>query len=116
MALVEKAMRDGAPIAIQMLAEFLNVCRRKQVMPAEDARKIVTSFEDSCALLASAADDLRNASNLAQRFQMQYFDALILTVAGRAGATTLFSEDMQDGLTIGPLTVVNPFKSSSEMA
>ena len=58
---------------------------------------------------ATSLEDLTEAAHLSARFTLQYFDALIIAVATRAGATMLLSEDMHDGLVIDALTVVNPF-------
>ena len=37
------------------------------------------------------------------------WDAMIIEAAIRAGATTLYSEDMQHGRRVGGLTLMNPF-------
>jgi predicted nucleic acid-binding protein len=42
-------------------------------------------------------------------FSLSHWDALLLAASEIAGATTLYSEDMQSGLTYGNVTVVNPF-------
>jgi predicted nucleic acid-binding protein len=59
-------------------------------------------------------EDYLKASVLSDRFNLQYFDALIITVAARAGATMLLSEDMQDGLEVEGLRVVNPFVAGND--
>ena len=51
---------------------------------------------------------------LAEKYQMQFFDALIVVITRRAGATILISEDMQDGLEIDGLRIVNPFAAANE--
>jgi predicted nucleic acid-binding protein len=58
---------------------------------------------------ATQPQDYINAASLLQSYNLQYFDALIVTVAARAGATMLLSEDMQDGLEAAGLRVVDPF-------
>ena len=47
-----------------------------------------------------------------QRHQSKAFsfsDSLIVEAALRSGCSALLSEDMHHGLSIGPLTIVNPF-------
>ncbi|MGN6357807.1 MAG: PIN domain-containing protein [Novosphingobium sp.] len=52
----------------------------------------------------------REALRIAERYQLQFYDALMIAVALENGATTLYSEDMQHGLVIdGVLTITNPF-------
>lgn len=51
---------------------------------------------------------------LRQHISCSFFDAVIIAVARRAGATLLLSEDMHDGLVIEGLTIVNPFVAGNE--
>jgi predicted nucleic acid-binding protein len=44
-----------------------------------------------------------------QRYQVQWWDALIIEAALRANAEVLYSEDLQHGQRFGALAVVNPF-------
>ena len=47
---------------------------------------------------------------LAERYGFSIYDAMIVASALVAGCTTLWSEDMQDGLLVeGQLRIVNPF-------
>jgi predicted nucleic acid-binding protein len=50
-----------------------------------------------------------DAINLGRRFQLSFWDALIIQAALVAGCTRLLTEDLQHGLRIGTLTVENPF-------
>jgi predicted nucleic acid-binding protein len=54
------------------------------------------------------------AAELSELHNLQYFDALIIAVATRAGATMLLSEDMHDGLVVDGLRVVNPFVAAND--
>ena len=47
---------------------------------------------------------------LAERYSFSIYDAMIVASALVAGCTTLWSEDMQDGLLVeGQLRIINPF-------
>jgi predicted nucleic acid-binding protein len=49
---------------------------------------------------------------LAERHGFAFFDALMVAAALRAGSTTLWSEDMQDGMLVdGKLRIANPFRA-----
>jgi len=48
---------------------------------------------------------------LSRRFALSYWDGAIIAAAHAAGASTLISEDLNDGQTYGDVTVSNPFKS-----
>ena len=55
-------------------------------------------------------DDLLAASELCERDKIQFWDALVIRTAQRAGASTLWSEDLQDGRQFGGVRIRNPFK------
>lgn len=42
-----------------------------------------------------------------------FHDCLILASATRVGCRRLYSEDLQDGLRVGPLEVVDPFRRTA---
>lgn len=53
----------------------------------------------------------REAMRIAARYKISFYDAVMIAVALANGATTLYSEDMHDGLLIdGKLTIINPFE------
>ena len=74
------------------------------------ARSYVDIFETNNTTFA----DLDRAVELLQPYNLQFFDALIITVSSRAGATILLSEDMHDGLEIDGLRIVNPFVAAND--
>ncbi|MBK5265425.1 MAG: PIN domain-containing protein [Alphaproteobacteria bacterium] len=113
----ELILRLGAPGAIvplQVLAEFLNVCRRKALLSTGNAVERVGGYMDVFNIPETTPDDLLIAAQYAARYQLAYFDALICAVASRAGATVLLSEDMADGMEIDGLRIVNPFRAGNE--
>jgi predicted nucleic acid-binding protein len=101
-------------VPVQVLGEFLSVCRRTQILALNIATLIVNLWLSHYRCPTTAAVDLTLAADISGRFNLQYFDALILTVARRAGATVLLSEDMQDGLEVEGIRVINPFVSDNE--
>jgi predicted nucleic acid-binding protein len=101
-------------LPLQVLGEYLNVCRRKKKLEMAIAVERASSYVDLFETPTTAFIDLAEAGNLAQAFNLQFFDALILTVSRRAGATMLLSEDMHDGLEVGGLRIVNPFDAANQ--
>ena len=53
---------------------------------------------------------VQSAIELSQRYRVSYWDAAILTAAESLGATTVYSEDLNDGQQYGRVRVVNPFR------
>ncbi len=114
--LIEQLTLRGGIIPIQALGEFLNVCRQKKVLDAELAGIRIEAYSKVFDTPSTLITDLTSANRLLERYNLQYFDALILTVARRAGATMLLSEDMHDGLDAGGIRVVNPFVAENAEA
>jgi len=52
---------------------------------------------------------LDRALDLASRFSLSHWDAMLLAACKAAGVTNLYSEDMQDGMNYDGVTVTNPF-------
>jgi predicted nucleic acid-binding protein len=95
-------------VSTQVLQEYVNVALRKLKLPhplVRDRLAVFARFEivPASADLISAALDLHAARGLA------FYDALIVQAAVQSGCTQLLSEDLQAGLTLGGLTIVNPF-------
>lgn len=93
----------------QVLCELLNQAHKKRGTPLMQARKTVRLLEEATHVVDTDQVISTSASELAERFQLQYFDAVICTVARRGGASILFTEDMRDGFKLGTMTIVNPF-------
>lgn len=112
--LLTKAGRTDAVIPFQVLGEFVNVCRKKKIA---DVKAITIKIDDLSSIFEtphSSVTDLYDAMTVAEKYQMQFFDALIVVIARRAGATILISEDMHDGLEVIGLRIVNPFVATNE--
>ncbi len=112
--LIERLSLFGGIIPLQVLGEFLNVCRNKKVLNIELAASRIETYATVFETPTTVIADLTSANRLLSKFSLQYFDALILTVARRAGATMLLSEDMHDGLEVDGIRVVNPFAAKND--
>jgi predicted nucleic acid-binding protein len=107
--LLDKLGATGAILPLPVIGEFINACRKKQLAPSELLAARLAVWTEAFDCFPATVDDYRVAAILADIHKLQYFDALIVTVARRAGAAILLSEDMQDGLEVDGLTIVNPF-------
>lgn len=58
----------------------------------------------------------KEALRMAEQYNYNIFDSLILAAALEANCSTLFSEDMRDGQVIEGLTIRNPFSSNAPRA
>jgi predicted nucleic acid-binding protein len=96
-------------LSTQVLQEFYNVATRKLRMSPEAARRIVAEYAE-WAVIETTGQLIVSASILHERHSFSFWDAMVVEAALLSGATTLLSEDLQDGRRIGGLTIANPFR------
>jgi predicted nucleic acid-binding protein len=106
-------LERGCAISVQGLNEFANVARRKFGKSWRKIRDDLGAIRIVCATVVPIDIDTHEAAlRLAERYGFAMFDALMVAAALRAGSTTLWSEDMQDGMLIdGKLRIANPFRT-----
>ncbi|MBS7348685.1 MAG: PIN domain-containing protein [Comamonas sp.] len=103
-------LRAGGSISVQVLNEFTHNARRKFKLDWTVVDEFTLAFLSSLEVVPLTAATYRQGRYLAERYQLQLYDAMILAAALEAGATTLYSEDMHDGLLVeGQLKIRNPF-------
>lgn len=114
-AAAQKLLERGCAISVQGLNEFANVARRKLGKPWEEIRDALAAIRTVCTnILPIDLETHAAALHLAERHGFALFDALMIAAALQAGSDTLWSEDMQDGMTIdGRLRIANPFRAGS---
>lgn len=106
--LLERASFDGV-IAAQALTELLAVTRRQRPELLADMMRWARGLAPAFVIASTDLTVLTTGGELALRHRLQIFDAVIVAAAAQAGADMLLSEDMQDGLRIEGVRIVNPF-------
>lgn len=108
-----RAMAADAILTTQAVGEFLAVARRKNpstfVLAASEAARWTTIFP----VAPTTSDHLIAAAAMAERFRLQFWDCVIWQAALAGGASIFVSEDLQDGLSIEGMTVLDPFPASN---
>ena len=104
--LLERLASPGAIVPLPVFGEFFSACRKKKLAVSEVAASRVELWLAVYDCPAAMAEDYVSALRLADGYRLQYFDALILSVARRAGAKIFLSEDMQDGMDVDGLRIV----------
>ena len=105
----ESLLQSGGLISVQVLNEVASVCLRKLKMTWEDVDAVLETLKTTCEVLPVTLATHEKAVGLAKRFQISFYDANIVATAILGGADTLFSEDLQNGMSMDSLTVVNSF-------
>jgi predicted nucleic acid-binding protein len=113
----EQLVRDGiasgeACISFQVVQETLAVVtgKLKRKASAEQAHELFEHFLAPLWRVMPTPELYFRGLQLQKRYSIGFYDALIVAAALEAGCTRLWSEDLQDGLTIGRLTIKNPFR------
>jgi predicted nucleic acid-binding protein len=101
--------RTGA-LSTQILQEFYVNVTRKIPTPLKrsTARDIIRQYS-VWPVIELNADMILRASELEERHQLSFWDAMIMTAARQAGAAKILTEDLNHGETIDGVTIENPF-------
>jgi len=100
---------DQLCLPAQVLAELHYVLRRKaRLTPTEAGARLMRYLAEADVIATDRAVMARSVM-LAERHDLQTYDAVILSAAASAECDILFSEDMQDGFEWESVRVVNPF-------
>jgi predicted nucleic acid-binding protein len=106
----EELLASGGAISVQVLNEFVAVATRKLHMSWIEIREVLAQVRAVCVVKPLTIETHERALQIAERYGLSIYDALILSAALLADCTTLLSEDMQDGQVIErQLTICNPF-------
>jgi len=106
----EVVLGQGPRISVQVLNETLVNCRRKAGLSWEETGAFLAGVRTLCPVEDLTLHTHDVGSALAERYGFSIYDAMIVASALVAGCSTLWSEDMQDGLLVeGQLRIINPF-------
>ncbi len=107
----ESLMRNGGVVSVQVLNEVANVARRKMGMSWQDTRAFLALIRDLLSVRPVTLATRAAGIDLAERYGLSTYDAMIVASALLSDCDRLWSEDMQDGMLIDKrLQIVNPFR------
>jgi predicted nucleic acid-binding protein len=97
----------------QVAVEFVACLRRWEVagrITRDDTLAYKAHLLDSPPIVMPSAAKLDLSLDLSGRYSLSYWDSLLLAACVEAGITTLYSEDLDSGMTYDSVTVINPFE------
>jgi predicted nucleic acid-binding protein len=102
----------GPRISIQLLNEFANSSRNKRKLEWAEIDELLSVIISLSKSIRPIDFELhRRGLLIANRYQLGFYDAMIVAAALLDGCETLYSEDMHHGLVIDrTLTILNPFR------
>jgi predicted nucleic acid-binding protein len=109
----EAIVAAGGAISVQVLNELANVARRTMRMSWADTHAFLNLLRGLLTVHPFALETHEAGLRLAERYGFAIYNAMIVTSALHAGCDTLWSEDMQHGMTLDEgLRIVNPFRDA----
>ena len=112
-ALVEDLWENrSGVVSTQVLQELAVNLRRKAKKPldAKATRDIVSDYL-AWQVVVNGGDSILEALDLEVRYQVSFWDALVVQAAQVSGAEILYSEDLSDAQAYGTVRVINPLRA-----
>lgn len=107
----EAALATGGVLSVQVLNEFASVAMRKIRMPLDEIREVLATVRALCKIVPITEATHDKGLEIADRYGLSIYDAMIVASALIADCEILLSEDMQDGQVFdGALKIRNPFR------
>lgn len=111
--LLEELARAGETVLLwQVASEFVNGLRRwesKQVLTPEKVNDFVGWMIEMFPIVTPQHMTVLTALDLSRRYCLSHWDSMLLAACIEAGVTTLYSEDLSNGMRYDSVLVVNPF-------
>lgn len=100
-------------LSYQVLQEFFDATTRKR---PEIREQVQTEIRRLLAWRPIPVNGLLldRAWKIQDRYQLSFWDSLIIAAAHAASCRWLLTEDLQDGQSIDGVTVVNPFRTTPD--
>ncbi|HEX4135634.1 MAG TPA: PIN domain-containing protein [Bryobacteraceae bacterium] len=100
-------------VSYQVIQEFLNVVTGKfsSLISASDAQQYVNAVFEPLTVVQSSIELFGEALGIHTRYQLSWYDSLIVAAASEANCTVLYSEDLQHGAKINGVRIENPFRA-----
>lgn len=109
--LVQDLWRSGAGcLSIQVLQEFyVNVTQKVAKPLAPEVAAQIMADLSAWQIHRPGLEDVLDAIRLQGRYQMSFWDAMIVASAIQLGCQTIWSEDLNPGQVYEQVTVASPF-------
>ena len=100
-------------VSVQVVNEVCVNLLKKAQRSEDELAAVIRAFHSQHHVVEVTEDVLLRAVELRKSGSFSFWDSLILAAALSVGATVLYTEDMQHGLTVdGTLLIVNPILGS----
>lgn len=101
-----------AVTSVHILNEFSNVCIKKASATPQEVSKMVYELVEYIKCVQTDPSTVHAALEIKKTFKFSYYDSFHIATAQQHGSKMFFSEDMQDGMVVKGVKIVNPFKEN----
>jgi len=108
--LIVAAAAGDCVLSLQSLSEFFHAVTRKGKLDRKAAADQVKDWMTLFGTTGPSEAALAFALDLVVARRTGFWDGLLVATAQEAGCSLLLSEDFQDGMRFGKLTIRNPFR------
>ena len=100
---------DMICVSSQVLKEFANFAFKKTRKTAAEINAALLKI-GSYSFVADTRELIAEGVTGKEKWQVGFYDALMIAAANKAGCHTIYTEDLNDGQKFGCAVVANPFK------
>ena len=104
-------LSDHYKVSTQVIQEFSNIAQKKLLPPLPINE--ITVFIDTIPIsniIEITTETIKKALFVCQRFQLSFWDSMIIAAAIINDCNIVLSEDLSDGMKIESVVITNPFK------
>ncbi len=110
--LIAKAYReDSICVSSQVLKEFANFAFKKTRKSALEINAMLSKI-GSYTFVADTKELIAEGVIGKEKWQVGFYDALMIAAANKTGCATVLTEDLNSGQKYGNVTAVNPFQGT----
>ncbi len=108
--LADLAAENRGCISTQVLMEFFNATTQKtpKKLALKNAQMIIESL-GSWLIFTPVLEDILRAADIVQKYQINFWDAMIVRAASKMGASILWTEDLNHEQIYEGVEAKNPF-------
>ena len=99
----------GIVLSTQIVNEVCANLLRKASYTEPEIQQTIKNFQARYPISIVTIDIVRHASHLRTAYRLSYWDSVVIATAIDESCNIAYSEDMQHGLCIDCLTIINPF-------
>ncbi len=107
--MLTQAVWEGSGwISLQVVKEFSNVMVKKSTKALPEILSALEIFK-RFNLVQESLLSVRRALEIRDKYQLQFYDSLMLAAAERAGCDEIYTEDLNNGQFYCGIKAINPF-------